>query len=250
MKYGWLPDVGDIRDFSYQAPRSILRKLPQSVDLRNSNMPLIWDQGDLGSCTAHAIGAAFEYQERQEQAEDFVPSRLFIYYNERKMEGTVNSDSGAMIRDGIKSLNIYGTCPEDMWPYDIPKFRNKPTTKCYQIAQRHQAMSYSRVARLLTQMKGCLSDGYPFVFGFSVYESFESRSVAKTGMVPMPKTGEQQLGGHAVMACGYNDNTARFLVRNSWGPKWGQSGYFWMPYGYLLNPDLSDDFWTVRLVEK
>ena len=177
------------------------------------------------------------------------PSRLFIYYNERDIEGTVNEDSGAMIRDGIKSVVKQGVCKETTWPYVIARFTKKPAKTCYTEAMNHQVVSYQRVTQTLNQMKGCLASGYPFVFGFSVYESFESNTVAKTGKVPMPKSGEAMLGGHAVAAVGYNDADQRFIVRNSWGSKWGKKGYCFMPYAYLTDPDLAADFWTIRMVE-
>ena len=247
--YGWIPDLPDRRDFVYAAPLARLPKLPAKVDLR-SGCPPVYDQGALGSCTANAIGAALEFgQMKQGQADIFVPSRLFIYYNERVIEGTVDEDSGAMIRDGVKSVAKLGAPHEQLWPYVIAKFRTKPSKPAYTDAERHQAILYQRVSRTITQMKGCLAEGYPFVFGFSVYESFESETVAKTGHVPMPTGDEVLLGGHAVLAVGYDSSKSWFIVRNSWGPKWGLSGYFTMPFDYLLDEDLSDDFWTIRLVE-
>jgi C1A family cysteine protease len=247
--YGWVPDVPDHRDLAYSAPMHAMTALPPSVDLRPQCPKTVYDQGQLGSCTGNAIAGAHEFdQMKQGFPSPFTPSRLFIYYNERVMEGTVNSDAGAQIRDGIKSIGHLGVCPETMWPYNISKFTVKPGATCFTEALKHCAVRYYRVPRTLTQMKGCLSEGFPFVFGFSVYESFESPAVAKTGIVPMPGTNETLLGGHAVLAVGYNDAQHRFIVRNSWGPAWGMKGYFTMPYAYLLDPNLSDDFWTVRQV--
>ena len=233
----------------YSAPEEVLAALPKKVDLK-SKLPKVYDQGHLGSCTANAIGAAFEFDEMQSGAADFMPSRLFIYYNERAIEGTVDSDSGAMIRDGIKSVASDGVCPEPEWPYDVARFTRKPSAKCYQDARLDRAVSYQRLIQDLNQMKGCLASGYPFVFGFTVYESFESPGVARTGHAPMPRVGERAVGGHAVMAVGYDEAKQWFVVRNSWGTVWGIKGYFTMPYAYLLQPGLSQDFWTIRLVGK
>lgn len=248
-RFGWLPDLPDQRDLIYTAPRPPKKKLPAKADLRKE-CPSVYDQGQLGSCTANAIGAAFEFGLlKQNKTRDFMPSRLFIYYNERVIEHSVASDNGAMIRDGIKSVNKQGVCPEKQWPYDFNRFAEKPSPSCYTEALNHQVLSYHRVSRNLLQMKGCLTEGFPFVFGFTVYESFESASVAKTGKLNMPKKSESQVGGHAVMAVGFDDKSRRFIVRNSWGKDWGQNGYFTMPYEYLLAENLSDDFWTVRVVE-
>jgi C1A family cysteine protease len=185
----------------------------------------------------------------KEKMKYFMPSRLFIYYNERAMEGTVNSDSGAAIRDGIKSVGKQGDCPESLWPYDIANFEDKPPASCYNNAVMHKAVLYQRVSQIANQMKGCLASGYPFVFGFSVYASFMSTAVAKTGHASMPKPNEQLEGGHAVLAVGYDDVNQWFIVRNSWGTGWGMKGYFTLPYSYLLDQNLSDDFWTIRVVK-
>jgi C1A family cysteine protease len=248
-RYGWIPDLPDSRDRMFAAPPATLGALPASVDLRGQ-CPPVYDQGALGSCTANAIAGALQFDEmKQAEADAFAPSRLFIYYNERVIEGTVDEDSGAMLRDGIKSVSKQGAPHEALWPYKVTTFRDKPGAAAYKDAARHQALLYQRVPRTLDQMKGCLADGYPFVFGFSVYESFESAAVARSGVVPLPSPRESLLGGHAVLAVGYDDASARFVLRNSWGGAWGQAGYGTIPYEYLLNANLSDDFWTVRLVE-
>src|SRR5262249_49994541 len=143
------------------------------------------------NCTANAIAGAIEFdQMKQKQSSPFVPSRLFVYYNERVIEGTVKQDAGAMIRDGVKSVNRLGAPPESLWPYLISKFSQKPPAPAYKEALNHQVVSYQRVARDLAQMRGCLASGYPFVFGFTVYESFESPAVAKSGVLNMPGVGE------------------------------------------------------------
>ncbi len=247
-RFGWLPDLPDQRDLKYAAPRPLVRKLPAKINLKD-HCPAVYDQGDLGSCTANAIGAAFQFGLIKQKSKDFIPSRLFIYYNERVMEHSVNSDSGAMIRDGIKSVNKQGVCPEVMWPYNINQFATEPAEHCYADALKHQVLSYHRVPRTLSQMKGCLAKGFPFVFGFSVYESFESEVVAKSGKLDMPKKKEKEVGGHAVLAVGYDEKSKRFIVRNSWGKSWGKEGYFTMPYDYLMEENLADDFWTIRIVE-
>jgi C1A family cysteine protease len=166
------------------------------------------------------------------------------------MEGTVDSDSGAMIRDGIKSVAKQGACREKVWPYKINSFRDKPGRPCYTEAKRYQALRYLRVSQTLGQLKGCLAAGFPFVFGFAVYQSFESPKVTRTGHAPMPKANEAYLGGHAVLAVGYDELRQWFICRNSWGPKWGMRGYFTLPYPYLVQPNLTRDLWTIRRVEE
>ena len=250
QRFGWIPDTPDHRDHLYAAPVVNLVKLPAKADLRPQCPKTIYDQGQLGSCTANAIGCAIQFNRmKQKFKPDFIPSRLFIYYNEREMEQTIDSDSGAQIRDGIKSVAKLGVCPETSWPYDIIKFRDRPTAQCYKEALKYKAVLYQRVVQNLTQMKGCLASGYPFVFGFTVYEGFESEAVANTGVLNMPTAKEKDLGGHAVLAVGYDDTQQRFIVRNSWGAKWGMKGYFTMPYAYLTDSNYADDLWTIRLVQ-
>jgi C1A family cysteine protease len=250
-KYGWKPDLPDQRDYLFSAPIGI--KIPSKIDLR-AKCPPVYDQGDLGSCTGNAIAGAIQFEQMKQNlaTETQVPSRLFIYYNERVIEGTVDTDAGAAIRDGITTVAKQGACYEgtaaNEWPYDISQFAVKPPAACYQAATLDKAVQYLRLSNTAAQMKGCLYAGYPFVFGFTVYESFESQQVATTGVVPMPAMNEQVLGGHAVVCVGYDDSQRRYICRNSWGTSWGMAGYFTIPYEYLLSSSLASDFWTIRLV--
>jgi C1A family cysteine protease len=247
--YGWTPDLPDHRDLMYQAPLARIGPLPPKIDLRRE-CPPVYDQGGLGSCTANAIAAALEFdQMKQKERNVFAPSRLFIYYNERVIEKSVDQDSGAMIRDGIKSVAKLGAPHEQIWPYVIKEFRKKPSKAAYADARRHPAVLYQRIRQDIRQVRGCLASGFPFVFGFTVYTSFESDRVAKTGRLPMPARREKEIGGHAVMAVGYDNPRRQFIVRNSWGAAWGLDGYFTMPYDYLLDENLCDDFWTIKLVQ-
>ncbi len=242
--YGWVPDLPDHRDLLYGAIHPVPPPLPSQVDLRPGCSP-VEDQGALGSCTANALAGGLEFLERKDKVAFEDVSRLFIYYNERVIEHTTGSDSGAMLRDGIKTLVKQGVCSESIWPYVISKFAVKPPTSCYKDGLNHQITAYERILTL-NEMLACLAEGFPFVFGFTVYESFESPEVAKTGVVPMPQTNERVMGGHAVLAVGYYQDEQRFIARNSWGTKWGQKGYFTIPYEYLSNRNLSDDLWTIR----
>jgi C1A family cysteine protease len=257
--YGWKPDLPDARDLIFAASKPVVDNLPPSTDLR-PGCPSVYDQGQIGSCTANAIAGAFEFELLRQQLADFMPSRLFIYYNERQIEGTTASDSGAQIRDGITSIHKQGVCPESDWPYDAtPAGPNgtwppnappaeAPPANLYSEALQNRAVSYQRVVQDINTMKGCLAQGFPFVAGFTVYESFESPEVAKTGVVPMPTPTEATIGGHAVLVVGYDDSQNAWLVRNSWGTSWGIGGYFWMPYQYFTTRSLSSDFWTLRIV--
>lgn len=245
-KYGWKKDSTHEGDnyhcFTIYSNHTLIKK----VDLRG-HFPEVYDQGHLGSCTANALAGAYEFDEIIERESNiFRPSRLFIYYNERKMEGHINEDSGAEIRDGVMSLVNVGVCPETMLPYDISKFTDEPSEDCYEDALHHKVSEYKRVEQSLEQLKQCLIEGFPFVFGFIVYESFESAEVAKTGMMPMPEENEKILGGHAVVGVGFDDDKQVFIVRNSWGSSWGDKGYFYMPYNFIVNEKYASDFWALR----
>jgi len=242
--YGWSPDLPDHRDYKFAAIHTA-KAIQDKVDLRKK-CTVVEDQGQLGSCVGNALVGNLEYLKNLNTKKTFSDlSRLFAYYNARLLENSTKTDSGAQIRDGIKALSIYGICKENDWPYLIKKFASKPTVKCYTAAKPFAVSNYYRL-NSLDQMLGCLSEGFPFVFGFSVYDYFESEAMAKSGILKMPKETEKLLGGHAVMAVGYNLKKKMVLVRNSWGNDWGLKGYFWMPFGYIDGTTLADDFWTIR----
>jgi C1A family cysteine protease len=244
---GWLPDLPDYRDKLYSAISKAPITLPASVDLRQLCSP-VENQGKIGSCTANALVGALEFLEKKDKRKYINLSRLFVYYNERVIEHSVKEDAGAIIRDGIKTLVKQGVCSETKWPYKKSNLFSKPVAACYSEALDHQVASYHRILSL-DEMRQCLAEGYPFVFGFTVYSGFFSDEVTKTGVLNMPKPDETYEGGHAVVAVGYNDTQKTFLVRNSWGKSWGMEGYFTMPYEYLSSRDYSDDFWTIRAAE-
>jgi C1A family cysteine protease len=247
-RYGWVPDLPDHRDHLYSAPGELAAAPPAKMDLR-PQCPPVYDQGQLGSCTATAIAAAIEFDRLKQRLADFTPARLFIYYNERVIEHTVASDSGAQIRDGIKSVGKLGDCPETEWPYNLARFKTRPPARCYADALKYKVVLYQRLTPVLGQLKGCLASGYPFIFGFTVYEGFESAQVARTGHASLPKSGERAIGGHAVAGVGYDDAKQWFIIRNSWGARWGMKGYFTLPYAYLTDENLANDFWTIRIVQ-
>lgn len=280
-KLGWLPDVPDKRDIPFTAVFRVPRKLPARADLREGCSP-VEDQENLGSCTAQALVGALEFLELRAllspsdeskianppsplktarghlaQSADVAKSkisrfrdlsRLFVYYNERAVIGTVQEDSGAMLRTGIKTLKAQGVCREALWPYAIRRFAARPSEACYAEAADHQVTAYQRL-NTLNEMKACLAMNLPFVFGFAVYEHVMSADVARTGQIRLPGKSERMLGGHAVMAVGYHDRTRMILFRNSWGAAWGQAGYGQMPYAYLESRELSDDFWCIQGTE-
>lgn len=240
-KLQWVPDLPDFRDHIYAAT---ITTLPAKTDLR-SFCSAVEDQGNLGSCTGNAIAGALEAVENIKKATFVDISRLFIYYNERLIEHTTRQDSGAYIRDGIKSVASTGAAAESIWPYNIAKFKRKPIKAAYKDALTRKITEYQRVTSF-ADLKAALAEGFPVVFGFTVYDSFMSQKVADTGMVPMPAKNEQVAGGHAVLCVGYDDATQHVIVRNSWGPDWGDKGYFYMPYAYISDANLCDDFWVVK----
>lgn len=239
--FGYKRDKVDERDLfhkNYKETEDIL------IDLR-SKYPPIYNQGNLGSCTANAIAFAYQFDEiKQKEESVFMPSRLFIYYNERNMEGNISSDSGAEIRDGIKTINKIGVCDEVTWPYDMSKYTEKPSEKAYKEAENHHSVKYKRVQQDIKQIKGVLKSRLPIIFGFKVFENF--MNIGNSGMMPKPKG--KIIGSHAVSIVGYDDTKKLIIVRNSWGKEWGNNGYFYAPYKFITNTDMCSDLWTVETV--
>jgi len=249
--YGWRPDRPDHRDRPYvPVLRDDERK---SRDLSEQFTIPVYNQGPIASCTANAIAAAIAFARVRETLPhgDRVPSRLFIYFGERVIEGTTASDSGASLRDGIKVVAADGACFEDgagAWPYVVDQVAVPPPRASFQAALKDRAVAYFRLRQKIAHMEDCIASGYPFVFGFSIFSALESPAVADTGVLPRPTRGEQPIGGHAVMAVGFSRERRAFKVLNSWGETWGDNGFFWMPYSYIADAGLADDFWTIRLV--
>jgi len=242
--HGHIADAPDPRDHVAAVPKAWA--LPQTHDLRYL-CPPIYDQGPLGSCTAHAIAAALEIELRAAGLPNWMPSRLFLYYNERAPEHTLGKDAGGQLRDGLKGLARLGACPEVLWPYDVKKFKVRPGTACYEAAHPTRARKYERLVHPDPDaLEQVLFAGKPVMFGFSVFEGFESPRMAETGLLKLPGKHEAATGGHAVLCVGYDRPNQRFLIRNSWGTGWGLGGYFWMPYAYLCDPKLARDFWVVE----
>jgi C1A family cysteine protease len=241
-------DRHDSRDHAYELPRGLRGSLPREVDLRRK-MPPVYNQGHLNSCSANAIAAAlwWDVKRRHGRSHGHGPSRLFIYYNERVREGVVSSNAEVSLRTGYKTVSRNGVCAERHWPYDVRRYRRKPSSFCYEAAEEHRAIRYERLPQSLRHMHACLAEGYPFTVGLGLHHTYRSALVKRTGVLSLPDTGRDPfLGGHAVLIVGYYEDSRHFIVRNSAGPKWGDNGYGYVPYRYLLDPDLAWDLWTVR----
>lgn len=247
-KYQWRRDKPDPRDHIYKKADI---ELPEVVDLREFATP-VEDQGNIGSCTGQAIAEAIELTNKKNGKITEI-SRLFIYYQSRLYEGTVNQDDGAYIRSGIKSVYTYGAPLESIWPYDETKYAIRPSEDAYIDAAKRKVTGYEKCIDF-DSVKNALASGYPVIVGFDVYDSFEYKIIEETGMMLYPNTKrEAYLGGHAVVLVGYNNNfTGRkvgyFIAKNSWGKEWGDNGYFYMPYGVIQNKSMSDDFWLISKV--
>jgi len=261
----------DKRDVRANVSRLIT--IPTKVDLRN-DAPEVFNQLELGSCSAQVGVATMMMLESKaknvsiDQIETL--SRLFLYYQERLMEGNVNEDSGATMRTICKTLSKVGVCEEKLWPYITNKFTEIPSQEAMNNANNHKVRSYKSLTSLNEIRQYIAVKNLPVMIGMEIYPSFESDEVAKTGLVSLPKKGEENLGGHAVLVVGYDDNftfsnnnqckvlskIVRFvkgnrnkgalIVRNSWSDLWGDKGYFYLPYEFILK-NFAFDFWTMEL---
>lgn len=278
---GWLPPIPDLRDYTEDQPNiaDICTKLkipqankppkslPASVDLRPWCSP-IENQKSIGSCTAHAAVGIVEYFQNRSFGKHLEGSRLFVYKATRNLMG-VSGDTGAWLRTAIGALAICGVPPEKYWPYTDkdPEFDNEPPSFVYAIADNYEALKYFchdplgknvPPATVLERVRVHLAAGIPSMFGFFGFPSFDSSD--RKGDIPYPCPGEQAEWGHAIMAVGYDDakkitnltcnkqTQGALLIRNSWGKEWGDNGYGWLPYEYVLNR-LAGDFWSLLDME-
>lgn len=244
-RYGWRRDIPDMRDFKF-AKRAPLGPIASSSDLR-TNIP-IYDQLQTGSCTGNSSCRVVQFVRRKEGLTDFIPARLMAYYDARVLEGNPGDDSGAQLRDVFKCLATQGVCDEKLWPFAEKWVTVKPPDTAYAAALTDLTIEYHSLNIDLDEMRACLSEGYPYAFGFTVYQSFED-DVGSDGMMPMPDYDhESVVGAHAVCAMGHSDKSRIIIVDNSWGPDWGDKGSFYMPYDYISNPQLAADPWTIRRI--
>jgi len=243
--YGWKRGLPDKHTPMLQLAAAAVA--PRS-DQRPGFPQVPYDQGSLGSCTANGGAGAIAFDLKKQGLPVFVPSRLAIYYNERAKDGDIGTDAGSTITQCSDVLAQYGAADEQRWPYIESKFQQRPPKSVYTQALKHRASKRARVAQTHTAIRATLSAGYPIIFGFTVYESFESSEVAASGLVPMPSSSEGVLGGHCVLLCGHNDSAELYTVRNSWGTGWGEQGYCYMPYEYIEDPDLASDFAVIQVV--
>jgi hypothetical protein len=253
-KYGWIRGLPGDRRFARLSLPSYPALAPAFSLMETGFLPpIVWDQIITNACSGHAITAGIMYA-RAKQGLPFVDfSRLYPYYYARVEEGTAASDSGAIIADVVTASQRYGDCPYTDLPTDPALVTVAPTAQATANAVAHKTLNATRVwgaggPGLEYHTKHCISVlGLPVVLGFTVYESFESDEVAQTGIVPMPGPSEKVLGGHAVLAVAYDDATQLLTLRNSWGPNWGQKGYFQAPYAFMFDPNVSDDFHSIQL---
>lgn len=235
-------------DFRVHATKQV-KELPKAVDLSSQCSP-ITNQSRLGSCGAHAIVSGLrEFLLLKNSNDPTRLSRLFHYYMARKAEGTLGEDSGMTLKVGMQVIQEYGTCTEKRDPYIIADYNVPPTADEIEEAKKYK-LPTGYALRNILEVKNCLASGYPVVLGMEVFDYMESQEMAKKGVLQIPSTNEQALGGHAVACVGYKETKdykggGFLLLRNSWGPNWGLKGYFKMPYEYVRRGFVFD-FWTGR----
>lgn len=254
-----------LSDLNKQQPKGLKNSNRKKVDLRQWCSP-IEDQGEIGSCTAHAGTALYEYFERRAHGKHIDASRLFLYKTTRNLLGWTEDD-GAYIRTTMAAMALFGLVPEKYWPYREHDFNKEPDAFHYSFAQNYQALLYYRLdtsalskVQLLNEIKDHLQNGLPSMFGFTCFSSLNTE-LADSGLIPFPEQNESVDGGHAVMAVGYDDSIViqhpsnpknkckgAILIRNSWGKEWGEKGYGYLPYDYVLK-GLAEDWWTMTKAE-
>lgn len=245
---GWIKQEVDNRDY-ISVRHTLMSAAPLPTEFKLPITLPIMDQKSIGSCVANSGCLCYLYEAKQKSLKSRMnPSRLFLYYNARAMRGWELEDSGAIIRDAFKSLNKEGVCTESLWKYDIRKFAKKPPKSAYKNGLTHTTVRYAAVPQTIDALKRTLISGACVSFGFDVYESFISGNWANTtGIMPLPKSGEGIIGGHAVTLYAYSDLTQTFTIQNSWGTDWGKGGYFQMPYSFITS-DACSDFWCIESI--
>jgi C1A family cysteine protease len=252
-RYGWRrPTKENTTQPTFLLRSNPLRRLPGAVDLRQSpHFPGVYDQTSLGSCVCNAVLTNYQYMRGTEGAEPFEPSRLFLYYCIREKNNTLFEDVGSSVSDGFRMLQSTGVCSETHWPYDIEQWTVSPPPSAYEFANDNRIVLWRRLMQNLTQIKLALAEGLLVVFGMEVFEDFESDELAHghRHVVRLPSEGEESRGGHCVVAVGYDDEKygGSLLVANSWGKRWGHSGFFYLPYAYVNNKNLCSEFSTITI---
>jgi C1A family cysteine protease len=246
-KYGWVKNREDSRDFVYAVDKPVDLTVP--VDI-TASMPPVWDQGEFSSCTAHGTGCAVWVALSGEKKVFNMPSRMFVWYQARKLEGTTAKDCGAQVRDAIKGVVNYGCPEESMWDYKPEHVSLEPLATIYTDASLHKVVTYRAVAQQLNDIVTALSEGYPVVFGFLVDPYFETPAMEQTGFLPYPQNiyTTAWLGGHCCVLVAFDPVRQAFKVRNSWGSGWCENGYFWMAASYILDSRICSDLWILENV--
>lgn len=259
FKIGLTKDLRDDRDYPFEKIRRVSADTVGTaltpVDLRTDPLdPPVANQGRLNSCSAFATTYLVNFVRDKLGKQDFIPSQLFTYYATRKIENRINLDRGATMRGALKSVATYGVVNESDWPYDVTKWRTDPGQAVFDLAANNQAIQYFRIPDgNITQMKQCLADGFPFVFGMSLYRQFQSKQALKDGIVTVPSTIGGTIGGHALTVMGWKLIRGKeyFICQNSWGTAVGDQGFWYVPTAYMtkFKNKLAWDFWTIRTME-